>query len=139
MNTKTNKTAVRELYAELMGKGNSTAADLLLDKAYVDHNIPGMLEDGGREELKAAVHGVRGAFPDIKPQLHEIIAEGDWVSVRVVAEGTHTGSEFMGVKPLGRKMRWDEIHHFRVVGGRIVEHHGIFDMLSIMKQIGALG
>lgn len=138
MSTQMNKAAVRRLYEELMGRGDTSVADELIDPAYVDHDIPGHSAPGRRDDLQATVLGVRAAFPDIVPTLHEMIAEGDWVSIRVEAAGHHTGTPFLGVNPSGRPMTWKEVHHFRLSSGRIVENRGVFDMLAIMQQLGAL-
>ena len=138
MTLEANKDLVRRLYATLMAKGDTAAADEILAEDYVDHDIPGHPGDGGREELKAAVQGVRSSFPDVKPELYEMVAEGDLVSVRVEAGGSHTGTAFIGIPPEGKTMRWKEIHVFRCGGGKVVEHWGVFDMLSIMQQLGAI-
>lgn len=133
----TNADLVRELYATLMAKGDVGAAERILAPDYVDHDIPGPFP-GTREGLVQAVQGVRTSFPDVKPQLYETVSEGDWVSVRLQAGGTHTGGPFMGIEPSGRPIRWKEIHHFRCAGGRIIEHHGVFDLLGILVQLGAV-
>lgn len=132
-----NKNLVIRLYGSLMANGDTRAADEVLAPDYLDHDIPGTSGDGGREQIKQAVLGVRVAFPDIRPRLHELVAEGDLVSVRVTAQGTHTGGPFMGIEPAGKRMLWKEQHLFRVAGDRIVEHWGIFDMLAILQQLGA--
>lgn len=133
-----NKQLVRRLYGTLMARGDTVAADEILATDYVDHDIPGHHGDGGREQLKAAVLGVRAAFPDVKPELFEIFAEGDLVAVRVEASGTHTGQPFNSIPAEGKSMRWKEIHIFRCKGGKIVEHRGVFDLLSILQQLGAI-
>ena len=116
----------------------SAAVDSILAEDYVDHSIPGLLGDGNREDLKAAVLQVRAAFPGIQPELYEILAEGDLVSVRVEAGGKHTGAPFNGIPAAGRAIRWKEIHIFRCRNGKIVEHWGVFDLLSILQQLGAI-
>ncbi|MDX2220834.1 MAG: ester cyclase [Burkholderiales bacterium] len=131
-----NKALVRRLYATLMSAGDTLGADQLLDEDYVDHDIPGMNVPGGRADLKSAVCAVRTSFPDIQPELFEMAAEGAWVAVRVEAFGTHSGAPFLGIDATGRKMRWREIHLFRCASGKIVEHRGVFDLVSIMQQLG---
>lgn len=136
--TEANKDLIRRLYSTLMAHGDTAAADEILAEDYVDHDVPGLPGDRGREELKAAVLGVRAAFPDVMPELHEMVAEGDSVSVRVEAGATHTGEAFIGIPPTGKAIRWSEMHIFRCGNGKIVEHWGVFDMLSILQQLGAV-
>lgn len=131
------KELIRALYARLMAKGDVTAISDLLAPDYKDHDIPGMPNGGGREDLKNAVLGVRAAFPDITPQLLGLIEEDGWVSVHVVAAGHHAGVPFMGIAPSGKPIRWKEIHHFRCAEGRIAEHYGVYDMMGIMQQLNA--
>ena len=132
-----NKDLVRRLYGTLMAKGDTAAADEILAKDYIDHDIPGPFP-GTREGLQSAVLGVRAAFPDIEPELHEMLAEGDFVSVRVEAGGTYTGEPFAGISASGKPIRWEEMHIFRLRDGKIVEHWGVFDLLSILQQLGAI-
>jgi predicted ester cyclase len=136
-NSSANLHLVESLYATLMAQGDTIAAQRIVADHYVDHDIPG-LGTGGRDELVAAVLAVRGAFPDIKPELFERLAQNDLVSVRVEAGGHHTGTPFLGVASSGRAMRWKEIHLFRCADGQIVEHWGVFDLLGIMQQLGVV-
>ena len=85
------------------------------------------------------MQGIRAAFPDITPTLYETLAEEDLVSVRVIARGPHTGAPFPpGIPAAGRTMEWKEIHIFRCRNGQITEHWGVFDMLGILQQLGAI-
>jgi predicted ester cyclase len=133
-----NKELVERLYGGLMARGNTAAADEVLADDYLDHDIPGVGE-GGRHELVTAVQAVRASLPDIAPHLGPILAEGDLVAVRVEARGTHTGAPFPpGIPATGKSVTWKEVHVFRCAGGRIAEHWGVFDMLGILQQLGAL-
>jgi predicted ester cyclase len=133
-----NKELVRRLYGGLMAKGDTTVADQVLADDYLDHDIPGVGE-GGKRELVAAVLAVRASFPDIAPTLDPVLAEADLVAVRVQASGTHTGAPFPpGIPATGRFMTWKEVHIFRCADGRIAEHWGVFDMLGILQQLGAI-
>jgi len=134
MSTEDNKALVRRLYAEVMGKGNMAEADELLSTNYVEH-LP--VPTPGREGLKQLVMMVLSAFPDIHPTVEDAVAEGDRVAVRIVARGTHQNA-FMGIPPSGKAVEWREMHIYRVVGGKIVEHWGEIDQLGLLQQIGAI-
>jgi predicted ester cyclase len=108
-----NTELIRRLYGGLMAKGDTAVADEVL--------------------------AVRAAFPDIAPTLGPILAEADLVAVRVEAHGTHTGAPFPpGIPATGKSITWKEVHIFRCAGGRIAEHWGVFDMLGILQQLGAI-
>jgi predicted ester cyclase len=133
-----NKDLVRRLYAVLHGAGDTAAASAIVAPDYVDHDLPGIGE-GGRDQLFILVAGVRGAIPDVRPSVVQAVAEGDLVAARVVAEGTHTGDPFPpGIPASGARLRWQECHIYRVANGRIAEHWGVNDMLSILQQLGAI-
>ena len=132
------KELVRRLYGGLMAKGDTAVAEEVLAEDYLDHDIPGVGE-GGRQELIAAVLGVRAAVPDIAPTLGPVLAEGELVAVRIEAHGSHTGAPFPpGIPATGRSVTWKEVHIFRCADGRIVEHWGVFDLLGILQQLGAI-
>lgn len=139
MNThETNKALVHRLYNTLMAQGDVDAAHEILAEDFVDHDVPG-LGEGNREALIMAVQGVRACCPDIKPTLYQTLAEDDLVSVRVIARGTHTGAPFPpGIPAAGKSLEWKEVHIFRCKADKIVEHWGVFDMLGIMQQLGAV-
>lgn len=133
-----NKALVRRLYDRLMANGDTAAAEAIVADDYLDHSLPGNV-DGGRAELLGLVESVRAAIPDIAPVVDVAVAEGDLVAVRITARGHHTGAPFPpGIPPAGTAIEWREQHIFRIAGGRITEHWGVFDNLSILQQLGAI-
>jgi predicted ester cyclase len=133
-----NKDLVRRLYDRLMGNGDIAAAETIVAEDYLDHSLPGNVE-GGRAELFGLVKAVRAAIPDIAPVVDLAVAEADLVAVRVTARGHHTGEPFPpGIPAAGAAVEWREQHIFRVADGRIAEHWGVFDNLSILQQLGAM-
>jgi predicted ester cyclase len=45
----------------------------------------------------------------------------------------------MGRPPTGRTFEVTSVGIFRVAGGRLAEHWGVFDQLGMLGQLGALG
>ena len=66
-----------------------------------------------------------------------MIAEGDKVVARDTVTGTHQG-EYMGLPPTGKSITYNEIFIVRFATGRIAETWGVVDVLSQMKQLGAI-
>lgn len=129
---------VHRLYDHVMGEGDEQVAREIWAEDFVDHDVPG-LGDGGREEVIAVVMGVRAAFPDITPTIHQAFGQDDLVCVRVTATGTHTGAPFPpGIPSSGKRMTWKEVHIFRCSDNRIIEHWGVFDMLGIYQELEAI-
>ena len=64
-------------------------------------------------------------------------AEGDKVAARFIMRGTHRGTSF-GVPPTGKSIKVQAVNFYRLSGGRIVEEHGLSDMLELLQQIAAV-
>jgi hypothetical protein len=98
---------------------------------------PAPMEASGAKLLKEVFGGLHRAFPDLRVTAEDVIAEGDRVVVRNSVTGTHQG-EYMGVPPTGRSVTYDEIFIARFSDGRIAETWGVVDVLSQMRQLGAI-
>jgi steroid delta-isomerase-like uncharacterized protein len=78
------------------------------------------------------------AFPDMRMDVEDLIASGDKAVARVRVTATHQG-EFMGVPPTGHRVEMTLVDIMRFDdAGRVCEHWGVADMLSLMQQIGAV-
>lgn len=91
----------------------------------------------GPEEIKPFVRNVRTALPDLRITIEDLIAEGDQVAVRVVLEGTHSGTG-LGIPPSGRRVKIRGMVLVRVFGEQLVEGWNNWDQLGLLRQIGAL-
>ena len=78
----------------------------------------------------------RGAFPDFRMEIVQLVEEGDTVVAHFRCSGTHLG-EWLGLPPTGRRFEdVDEIYVFRVEDGRLVSAAGVEDNLSRLRQLG---
>ena len=91
----------------------------------------------GAQALKQVWAVLLRAFPDLHVAVEDVIAEGDKVVCRNTVSGTHQG-EYMGLPPTGKSITYNEIFIFRLAGGRIAETWGVVDVLSQMRQLGAI-
>ena len=91
----------------------------------------------GREGVKVLTTMLRSAFPDFKATIDDILAEGDKVVIRMTWSGTHKG-EFMGVPATGKRVSFGVIDIIRTTNGKLVEHWGQMDSMSLMQQLGAI-
>jgi len=78
-----------------------------------------------------------GVFPDLQTTVHDLVADGDLVGLRVTAAGTHTGS-LMGAPPTGRRVSFSGMELFRLRDGRIVEQWGEIDAIEMLQQLGLM-
>lgn len=80
----------------------------------------------------------RGAMPDLKIAIEDIIAEGDKVATRYTLEGTHEGGLF-GVSPTGKQLSAKSIAVERVSEDEIQEHRRNTDEMGIMRKLAVFG
>jgi steroid delta-isomerase-like uncharacterized protein len=130
----TNKALVTEFIDALFTRGDLNAVDRYLAPGFVNHDpFTGFAPD--LEGFRRIGQVFREGFPDWHSQLEALIAEGDLVTERFTARGTHRG-EIMGVPPTGREVVLAGINIFRVQNGKLVERWGRTDDLGLLQQLG---
>jgi steroid delta-isomerase-like uncharacterized protein len=130
------RTRVREFYDEVVNAGDIDRVDEFCTEDFVEHEeFPGT--GPGREGVKQFFRTVRGAFPDFRIDVEDVIVEGDKVAVRMRMSGTQE-AEFMGVPATGKRIDVAGIDILRMVGDRAAEHWGVSDTMAMMQQLGAL-
>ena len=135
MSVEENKALVRRFVEEFWNTGNMAAADeLIAEDATI--TLPGVGRVN-RESLKAFATAHRSAFPDWHSSFEEIIGEEDIIAERWTGTGTHQG-EFQGIAPTGRRVKIPGVVFYRIVSGKIMEFHGLFDGVAMMQQLGAI-
>jgi steroid delta-isomerase-like uncharacterized protein len=136
MSIEANKQTVRRVPEEIFNAGWVEAIDEVFAPDYLEHALPPGYPTGVAA-LRRFVEGIRTAFPDLRQEVEDIIAEGDRVAARLVVRGTHTGAwELLPVPPSGRTVEWTETHVVRMQDGRIVEHWENRDELGLLQRLG---
>ena len=96
--------------------------------------MPGV--PSGLEGAKAVHQRSLLGMPDFHTRIDDLIAEDDKVVARVTMTGTHTG-DFWGFPATGNNVTFTGIYIARIENGKIVEHWGEEDGISLMQQIGS--
>jgi len=91
----------------------------------------------GIEGAKAAHQIMLTGFPDYQTVIDDLVAEGDKVVARITMSGTHTGN-FMGIPATGKHVEFTGIYIARIANGKIAEHWGEEDGVSLLVQLGVL-
>ncbi|MFE9352948.1 ester cyclase [Streptomyces olivaceoviridis] len=89
----------------------------------------------GAQALKRVWEALLRAFPDLRVEIEDEIAEGDKVVFRNTVTGTHQ-REYQGLPATGRPVRYQEIFVLRFADGRVAEIWGVVDVLTQMRQLG---
>jgi len=133
-----NKALVRRWFEEVWNQGREETIDELFAAEGVGYGLGDTdVTTRGPGEFKIFANNLRGALPDIHMTIEDIMAEGDKVTVRIAAEGTHKGGQ-LGVAPTGRRVRIAGVVIVRIANGQIVEGWNSWDQLGLLRQIGAL-
>jgi steroid delta-isomerase-like uncharacterized protein len=135
MSTKQNKAMVRKLLEQGFAQGKMSVIDELLAQDFVEHQELPVAGPGDREGVKQFITMAHSAFPDFTARIDDIIAEDDKVVARTTFSGTHKG-DFMGIPPTGNRISFQVIDILRFVDGKIVEHWGVDDNMTMMQQLG---
>jgi len=128
-----NKAVARTALEEMLGRGRIEENEAIYSPDYVSHGS----RDIGRADDRETTKGWRQAFPDLRVQIDKILAEGDLVSVRFIAEGTNTASG-LGLPATGKAIRITGTTILRIVDGKIVEEWPSFDQLDLLRQLGLM-
>ena len=128
------KSIVRQYLEHLYNRGDAGAADAIIDPDVIFHEPAQAIR--GREALKVRAVTFRTAFPDLRVDLDDVLAEGDRVATRWTLHGTHCG-EFAGLAATGKTVRVSGITIWRIAGGKIREAWGHYDAYGLMRQLGA--
>ncbi|MBT2386792.1 ester cyclase [Streptomyces sp. ISL-11] len=132
-----NKATALRFFEEIAEGGDLDLMDELFAGDYRDHDIAKEEESVvGCAAMKEDVAAWRAAF-DFTFAVHDQVAEGDRVVNRWTWRGTHHG-DFLGIAPTGRQVEMEGVTIYRFREGRIQEGWWIFDMLRLLRMLGAV-
>jgi len=130
------KAIVRRNTEEVQGKGRFDVFEELFADEFVDHTTqPGTGMTADKAGVRRLYTHMREAFPDFHAEIHWQLAEGDRVTTFKTYHGTHEGP-FLGIAPTHRKIHFESVDVMRVQNGKITDHWGVGNLLSLMQQIG---
>jgi predicted ester cyclase len=135
MSTDRNKNLYWRFMSEVANKGDMKVADEILSPQVKEYEKlpPGYPPTG--EGIKKLFAMLRVAFPDLTISIEDQLADGDKVVARVTLRGTHRG-DFLGIAPTHRRVAYEAIDISRFADGKLVEHWGIPDYLTLLQQLG---
>ncbi|XKE47027.1 ester cyclase [Halomonas organivorans] len=117
-------------------EGRLEVVDELVDPGIVTHGFPGDQQPASREAYKAFFTELARTWSEMTFELHALVADADRVAARFTVSGRHAG-EFMGLPATGRRVVFQGMALYRMVGGRIAETWLHPDNASIHRQLTA--
>ena len=131
-----NKEVIQAFMDDVLNEGRLERADDLVKEDFVELDpLPG--QEQGREGLKAIVHALRVAFPDMHWVQKEMVAEGQKVVTRFVWTGTHRGA-FLGIPATGKSVEVKGVVIDLLENGRMSESRILMDTMGLMQQLGVI-
>lgn len=126
----------RRLY-DLINAGDIEGfARHLADDFIEQEETPGLAPT--KDGVKAFFRMQLAAFPDLRMDVEDVVANGDKAVARARFTGTNRG-EFMGMPATGKSVDVQLIDMFRFGGdGLVREHWGVLDALAMMQQLGVV-
>jgi steroid delta-isomerase-like uncharacterized protein len=91
----------------------------------------------GRQGDRERTERMLAAFPDVRYDLLDLIAESDKVVARYGVRGTHRG-ELLGIAATGTAVEFTGITIYRLIDRQIVEIWENYDVLGLLRQLGAV-
>lgn len=130
------KEAARRTWEEIFPACDVGALAEVTDPDVVEHGArPG--EPQGLEGATRTMLWLGRVFSDQRWEIHRVIGEGDTVVLHATHHGRHTG-ELMGIPPTNREVAYQYVHIVRFRDGKVVEHWGVRDDMTLMRQLGVL-
>lgn len=143
MSLEDNKALVRRAYEVGMNNRDMKVIDEVFAPDYVVY-YPGVPPIRGLAAAKQALAAFLTAFPDIQFVVEDQLAEGDKVTTRWSARGTHS-AEYRGfptagtvVPPSGRPVTFSATDIYRIADGKILEEWNTLESLVVLAQIGVI-
>lgn len=132
-----NKALMRDYLENFWNQGNTAAADRFVDPNVVLHDVLRQGQASGLEGLKQKMLALRKAMPDMYVKVEDMFAEGDKVTIRYTAYGTHRRT-FQGIPATHKRWKLDAIAIARIVNGKMVEGWEESDQIGMMQQLGVI-
>jgi len=141
MSIDVNKETVRELF-EAMDNGNYSELRAMLAPNFVCRlagNVVARL--AGNDDAMDSVafldllKMLETSFADSRHIIESQVAEGEEVVTRIVWTAIHV-AEFNGIAASHNPVTVEAMATDRVINGKIVEHWGLSDLMTLMMQIG---
>lgn len=132
--TEQNKKIVLRFNEEVIEQGNLTTLHELVAEDFFNHSAPPGVSNGRDGMIYFLLEVLRKAFPDLKAEIFDQVAEGDKVVTRKAFQATHTG-ELFGISPTNKKITLEVIDIIRLRNGQYIEHWGISNLQSVVAEL----
>ena len=108
-----------------------------IDESFVGESEGPLSPIRGREGMRKNLEMIFAAFPDVRNEIEQILASGDFVVSRAVITGTHKGN-FNGIPATNKPVRLHICSVTELRNGKAIRGRLYADNVSLYQQIGVL-
>ena len=108
-----------------------------IDESYVGESESPLSPIRGREGVRKNVEMIFAAFPDVRIEIEQVLASGDFVVTRSVVTGTHKGN-FNGIPATNKPVKIRVCTVTEIRNGRAIRGRLYADNATLYQQIGVL-
>ena len=131
-----NKQLVRQFF-EASDQQDAEMMDQLVSSTNYSLHFSGMPPMNWNTNKEQFLAPFNKAFPDLRRNIVDMVAEGDKVAVSINVTGTYKG-EFQGIPATGKQVSFTAMDILTIIDGKITEEWATADMMGLMQQIGAI-
>ncbi len=131
-----NKQLVRQFF-EASDRQDAEMMDQLVSSTNYSLHFSGMPPMDWNTNKEQFLAPFNKAFPDLRRNIVDMVAEGDKVAVSINVTGTYKG-EFQGIPATGKQVSFTAMDILTIIDGKKTEEWATADMMGLMQQIGAI-
>ena len=108
-----------------------------IDESYVGESESPLSPIRGRDGVRKSLEMLFAAFPDIRIEVEQILASGNYVVGRVRVTGTHKGNYF-GIAPTNKRVDYRSCNVLELRDGKTIRSRIYADNATLFQQLGVL-
>jgi len=132
----------RRFYDEVFNKRDLKYAEGSIAENVVERNPLDPRMGNDKSAAIATIQAILDNTPDLKAEIVDMVASGDKIAIRARFSGTDSGKGWgaaMGAAPTGKSFSVEGIDVVSIDDeGRFTEHYGLFDVPTMMQQLGLM-
>jgi steroid delta-isomerase-like uncharacterized protein len=108
-----------------------------VDESFVGESESPLSPVRGKEGVRKSLEMLFAAYPDVRYEVEQILASGDFVVVRYAVTGTHKGS-FGGIAATNKPVNFHGCSVVEVRNGKAIRLRTYADNATLYQQLGVL-
>jgi len=129
-----NKEIIRKLFEDAWNKKDFTILEACWSDSVIFHhqNWTGPVT---KTDVINQILAFHESFPDFEFKIHQIISEGDFVSINVNFYGTHKKRNVFGIEPRNNPIDVSEMMFFKLNDYKVIEAWELYDIIGMKEQM----